>query len=116
MKRFIQWTTKKMESHPIVWRVAILILCFLLTGYLEAQDEAFFRQLNSMPTEAERIALSLHRLYCSTIAPRQTYAAVEATCERLDIADLGIALTGTVDRVRRTEGGIDAVLDALEAA
>ena len=24
------------------------------------------------PTEAERIALSLHRLYCSTIAPRQT--------------------------------------------
>lgn len=57
------------------------------------------------PTEAERIALSLHRLYCSTIAPRQTYAAVEATCERLDIADLGIALTGTVDRVRRTEDG-----------
>lgn len=54
MKRFIQWTTKKMESHPIVWRVAILILCFLLTGYLEAQDEAFFRQLNSMHTEAER--------------------------------------------------------------
>lgn len=46
------------------------------------------------PTEAERIALSLHRLYCSTIAPRQTYAAVEATCERLDIADLGIALSG----------------------
>ena len=41
------------------------------------------------PTEAERIALSLHRLYCSTIAPRQTYAAVEATCERLDIAEGG---------------------------
>lgn len=57
------------------------------------------------PTEAERIALSLHRLYCTNVAPRQTYAAVEATCERLEITDLGLALTGTVDRVRRTEDG-----------
>ena len=57
------------------------------------------------PTEAEKIALSLHGLYCSKIAPRQTYAAVEATCERLEITDLGLALTGTVDRVCRTDDG-----------
>lgn len=57
------------------------------------------------PTEAERIALALHRLYCETIAPKQTYAAVEARCERLEITDLGIALTGTVDRIRHTEEG-----------
>lgn len=56
------------------------------------------------PAEAERIALSLHYLYCEQVAPKQTYAAVEATCERLDITDLGIALTGTVDRVRVVDG------------
>lgn len=54
MKRFIQWTTKKMESHPIVWRVAILILCFLLTGYLEAQDKEIFRQLDEAIMEKTR--------------------------------------------------------------
>lgn len=57
------------------------------------------------PTEAERIALALHRLYCETIAPKQAYAAVEATCDSLEINDLGIALTGTVDRVRLTQEG-----------
>lgn len=57
------------------------------------------------PPEAERIALSLHRLYCETIAPKQIYAAVEATCNSLEIRDLGIVLTGTVDRVRRTDEG-----------
>lgn len=61
------------------------------------------------PSEAEKIALSLHRLYCAAIAPRQIYAAVEASCERLELTDLGIALTGTVDRVRRTEDGYGIV-------
>lgn len=45
---------KWIEQYPVAWRVALIVLCFLLTGYLEAQDEAFFRQLNSMHTEAER--------------------------------------------------------------
>lgn len=55
--------------------------------------------------EAEQIALSLHAKYCTTIAPAQDYAAVEVLCERLEIADLGIALTGTTDRVRRVDDG-----------
>lgn len=57
------------------------------------------------PQEMETIAVSLHRLYCRNIAPKQTYAAVEVECERLEITDLGIALTGTTDRVRKTEEG-----------
>lgn len=57
------------------------------------------------PSDAEKIALALHANYCEKIAPAQEYAAVEVKCERLEIADLAIALTGTTDRVRRTESG-----------
>lgn len=57
------------------------------------------------PQDAERIALSLHAKYCCEIAPSQTYAAVEIECERLELSDLGIVLTGTTDRVRKTETG-----------
>jgi hypothetical protein len=57
------------------------------------------------PSEVESIALALHGKYCREIAPRQDYAAVEIKCETLEITDLGIALTGTTDRVRRTPDG-----------
>lgn len=55
--------------------------------------------------ETESIALALHRLYCTRIAPTQEYAAVEVQCERLEIRDIGLALTGTTDRVRRVGDG-----------
>lgn len=55
--------------------------------------------------EAERIAVALHKLYCTEIAPTQEYAAVEVLCERIEIRDIGIALTGTTDRVRRVDDG-----------
>lgn len=57
------------------------------------------------PNKAERIALALHGRYCREVAPKIEYTAVEAKCEALTIADLGITLTGTIDRVRRTPGG-----------
>lgn len=56
-------------------------------------------------SEAERTAIALHHRYCAEIAPTQDYAAVEAKCERLEITDLGIALTGTTDRVSRHGDG-----------
>lgn len=55
--------------------------------------------------EIEGIALALHKRYCNEVAPRQEYAAVEVKCERLEITDLGLALTGTTDRVRKTADG-----------
>lgn len=55
--------------------------------------------------EAEQIGIPLHKMYCGQIAPKQEYAAVEALCEDLTIEDLGITLTGTVDRVRKTDDG-----------
>lgn len=53
----------------------------------------------------ESVAIALHKLYCTTIAPTQEYAAVEIQCERLEITDLGIALTGTTDRISKTDDG-----------
>lgn len=61
---------------------------------------------DTSPAEAERLAMPLHKLYCETIAPKQDYAAVEATCESLTFTDIGLTLTGTVDRVRRTSSGL----------
>lgn len=58
------------------------------------------------PNAAERIGLALHTKYCSEVAPRQLYRGVELTCERLEIPDLGLALTGTTDRVRETPQGL----------
>lgn len=55
--------------------------------------------------DIESIALALHTRYCNEIAPTQDYLAVEVRCERLEITDLGLALTGTTDRVRKTADG-----------
>jgi hypothetical protein len=61
--------------------------------------------------EAERIGIALHEKYCAEVAPSQDYVAVEVTCDRLEIADLGLALTGTTDRVRMTEPGCYGISD-----
>jgi hypothetical protein len=53
------------------------------------------------PSDAEKIALSLHAKYCERIAPHQKYIAVEVTCESLEIPELGLELTGTADRIRQ---------------
>lgn len=57
------------------------------------------------PKVAENIGLALHSKYCATIAPRMEYAAVEVTCDALRLPELGLELTGTTDRVRKTESG-----------
>ncbi len=61
--------------------------------------------------EAERIALALHSRYCADVAPKQRYLGVEVTCEKLELPDLGIALTGTNDRVRITADGKTGITD-----
>lgn len=56
-------------------------------------------------SDIESVAVALHKLYCTTIAPTQDYAAVEVQCERLEITDLGITLQGTTDRIRKVGDG-----------
>lgn len=63
------------------------------------------------PNVAERIGLALHARYCDEIAPQRKYTGVELKCERLEIPDLGIALTGTTDRVRELPDGRRGISD-----
>lgn len=56
------------------------------------------------PREAESIAVPLHKLYCERVSPKQQYVAVEAPCESLILTDIGLTLTGTIDRVRVEDG------------
>lgn len=51
------------------------------------------------------VAVALHKLYCTKIAPTQEYAAVEVQCDKLEITDLRIVLQGTTDRVRKVGDG-----------
>lgn len=59
---------------------------------------------DSSPKAIEPIGLALHARYCSEIAPKQDYIGIEVACERLEITDIGLALTGTTDRIRRVDG------------
>lgn len=54
--------------------------------------------------DAEAIGIKLLAKYCKEIAPTQEYAAVEVTCDNLEITDLGLVLTGTADRIRKLDG------------
>ena len=68
------------------------------------------------PRSAEKVALALHGRYCREIAPHQLYIGVEVTCEKVEITDLGIAFTGTTDRVRVTEDGEIGITDIKTGA
>lgn len=54
---------------------------------------------------AEKTAQGLVRRYISDIAPTQTYIGIEVRAEALTLADVGITLTGTIDRIYETEDG-----------
>ena len=72
---------------------------------IHSPDDDVVWDEDDSPAQAESIALALHSLYCKEIAPKQDYAAVEVQCDRLEIHDIGLALTGTTDRVRRVADG-----------
>jgi hypothetical protein len=73
-------------------------------------DEEVVLDEDESPQAIEDVARALHSRYCSEIAPLQNFVAVEVTCTRLDIPQLGISLTGTTDRIRRTDEG-DGICD-----
>lgn len=58
--------------------------------------------------KAEEIGLALHEKYCAEIAPTQQYTGVEILCQALPVEfdDITLLLTGTTDRVRKTDKGV----------
>lgn len=71
---------------------------------IQKPDEDIFWE-DAKPQVLENIAVSLHTKYCETIAPKQTYKAVEVRCDALHITDIGLILTGTTDRVYENDFG-----------
>ncbi len=67
------------------------------------KEEVAYTADDMSANELESIAVSLHHKYCNEIAPWQTYTHVEVYCERVEITDIGLILTGTTDRVRVVE-------------
>ncbi|HAZ61053.1 MAG TPA: nuclease [Gammaproteobacteria bacterium] len=78
----------------------------LVDAIYRPEDDVDWSDSDATQREAEQIGRALHARYCTTVAPRQEYVGVEVRCERIDLPDLGIALTGTTDRVRRTPAGL----------
>lgn len=56
--------------------------------------------------QAKGIAASLTERYCTLYAPTANFAAVEIGVDALHLTDLAIVLSGTADRVRRTDDGL----------
>ena len=54
---------------------------------------------------AEATGQALVRKYITDIAPTQKYIGVEVRAEPLTLSDVGITLTGTIDRIYETEDG-----------
>lgn len=54
---------------------------------------------------AESIGQALMHKYITQIAPTQKFIGVEVRCESLILADLGIELTGTIDRIYENDEG-----------
>lgn len=55
--------------------------------------------------DAEKIAHSLMQKYIEVIAPTQKFVGIEVRCEPIVLTDLGIELTGTIDRIYEDENG-----------
>lgn len=66
-------------------------------------DEEVRFEEDESPSGIEGIAIALHTKYCTEIAPTRNYIGVEVKCERLEITDIGLALTGTTDRLERVD-------------
>lgn len=45
---------KLIEQYPVAWRVALIVLCFLLVGYFEWEGQELFNNMTPLSVEAER--------------------------------------------------------------
>lgn len=68
------------------------------------------------PERLEKVALALHSKYCSEIGKTAHYKAVELRCHPITLTDLGIKLTGSVDRIYINDCGEYGISDIKTGA
>lgn len=80
---------------------------------LQSPDQEVAWDDSLTPVEADGFAIKLTSRYCQEISPTRQYAAVELTCEALDIGtEYGVVrVTGTTDRIRITDNGRKGISD-----
>ncbi|MGS1115983.1 RecB family exonuclease [Castellaniella sp. UC4442_H9] len=107
----------RLDGSPItVDDAAGALVDTLYRNHDDAGQEEVVDWEGENPGAIERIGLSLHTSYCTGLALEQEYVAVELHCEALEFTDLGLTLTGTTDRVRRTPDGQLGITDLKTGA
>lgn len=85
-------------------------LAVFVDSLLDTSASVVWAEDDLSKKSAEEIGTLLHAKYCEVITPAQNYTAVEVDCKNLliDFDEVGITLnlTGSTDRVRRTEAGV----------
>lgn len=67
----------------------------------DANDDTDWSDMDQDTVES--VAQSLMNKYITHIAPTQKYIGIEVKCEPLILSDLGLELTGTIDRIYENE-------------
>ena len=83
---------------------------------LYATDDEEIDWGDESPQRLENIALALHTKYCVEIGSKTDYKAVEVRCNPVTFEDIGIRLTGSVDRIYQTEDGELGIADIKTGA
>ena len=100
-----EFDSQRVNGSPITADDAAGVLVYTLHN---PDRETDYSQDDLNISDAERIGLILHRMYCNEISPRYDFMAVERTVEPLTIncGDVvSITLTGTLDRSRTRKDG-----------
>lgn len=103
--------TARLEGNPISTDDAAQALVERLYGIDEEID---WEDVD--PRSLESIALSLLTQYCHDIVPQMNYRFVELACRDLHLTDLGLILTGTIDRVYENDNGELGIADLKTGA
>lgn len=48
------WFTRQIEAHPVAWRLLVILLCILIVGFVEADDNNYFEQMRQYSKGALR--------------------------------------------------------------
>lgn len=103
--------TSRLVGAPITTDDASQVLIERLYGI---EEEVDWEDID--PRSLESIGLSLLGQYCQEIVPQITYKAVELPCRDLHLTDLGLILTGTIDRVYEADTGELGIADLKTGA
>lgn len=95
------WDAAVMNGAPIQIENAMQIASDKVydPGFEVAWEE------DEKPTQVAQIAADLTYMYATQIAPRFTFVAVEVQCEGIAIPELGISLSGSLDRIYQSGNG-----------